>query len=90
MDRGTQALVCAIIFTAVAGIFIILRCISRFLIVKRPGTEDYLILVAFVLSVGLTIDVSLQRDNGLGKHTPSLPPAHVENTLKVKYDNASH
>lgn len=84
MDRGTQALITTIVFTVLAGIFIILRSISRFFIVKRPGVEDYLIIFAFVLSIGLAIDVDLQRDNGLGKHTAGLPLHKVENTLKVR------
>lgn len=84
MDRGTQALITTIVFTVLAGIFIILRSISRFFIVKRPGVEDYLIIFAFVLSIGLAVDVDLQRDNGLGKHTASLPLHKVENTLKVR------
>jgi hypothetical protein len=60
MDKAYQALVVAIIFTALAASFISLRCISRFLIVRKPGAEDYLILVAFVLSIGLTIIVGLR------------------------------
>ena len=84
MDRGTQALITTIVFTTLAGIFIVLRSISRFFIVKRPGVEDYLIIFAFVLSIGLCINVDLQRDNGLGKHTADLSLHRVENTLKVR------
>lgn len=84
MDRGTQALVTGIVFTVLAALFIVLRCISRFLIVKRPGVEDYMILIALVLSIGLTVNIELQRHNGLGKHTADLPHAHVETTLKVR------
>ena len=84
MDRGTQALIATIVFTTLAGIFTILRTISRFFIVKRPGVEDYLIIFAFALSIGLCINVDLQRGNGLGKHPATLPIQKVENTLKVR------
>lgn len=83
MDRGTQALITTIVFTVLAGIFIILRSISRFFVVKRPGVEDYLIIFAFILSIGLCINVDLQKDNGLGKHTADLALHQVVTTLKV-------
>ncbi len=87
MDRGKQALVTTIVFTALAGFFIVLRSVSRFFIVKRPGVEDYLIIFAFILSIGLAVNVDLQRDNGLGKHTADLPLHKVVTTLKVRQES---
>jgi hypothetical protein len=89
MNPGTQALVTAIVFTVLALIFIVLRCISRFLITKRPGVEDYLIIAAFFMSIGLTVNIELQRQNGVGQHSADLTGEHIENVLKVCSQHAS-
>lgn len=84
MNPGTAALVTAIVFTVLAFVFIVLRCISRFLITKMPGVEDYLIIAAFAMSIGLTVNIELQRQSGVGRHTADLTPEHVEMVLKVR------
>lgn len=61
MDRGTQSLLTSIVFSGLATIFILIRCISRFLIVKTPGTEDYLIIFALVMSIGTTIVIGYRK-----------------------------
>ena len=83
MDRGTQALITSIVFTVLSGIFIILRVISKFMVLKRPGPEDYLIVIAFLFSIALTVNVALQNDNGLGSHAGDLPLSKIEMTLKA-------
>ena len=59
LDRGMQAVVTAIVFTALAFVFIVLRCISRFWVIHQAGTEDYLIIFALVLSIGTTVTIFL-------------------------------
>ena len=63
MQRGMEVVVTAIVFTAIAGLFIILRCISRFLILKSPGVDDWLIILALILSIGSTVDLDLRKES---------------------------
>ena len=63
MSRGMQVVVTAIIFTALAGVFILLRCVSRFCITKSPGTEDWLIILALLCSIATTVDYDLRKDD---------------------------
>lgn len=53
-------MVSATVVTALAGLFIVLRVISRFVVVRSPGKEDYLIMLAMFLSVGVTISIDLR------------------------------
>lgn len=59
MDTGDQTVVTAIVLTSLAAVLIVGRCISRFLIIHQPGVEDYLILAAFLMSVGYTTVIGL-------------------------------
>ena len=59
MDGAAEAVVTAIILTTLALVVLILRCVSRFVILRRFGLEDYLILFAFVLSSSFTAIVAL-------------------------------
>jgi hypothetical protein len=61
LERGMQAVVTAIAFNALAALFIILRCISRFWVIHQAGTEDYLIIFALILSCGTTATIALRK-----------------------------
>lgn len=59
MDGAAEAVVTAIVLSTLALGVLLLRCVSRFFILKRVGPEDYFILLAFVLSTGFTVIVVL-------------------------------
>lgn len=61
LERGTQSVVTAAVFNALALFFILIRCISRFWIVGQVGPEDHLIIFALVLSIGFTVTVALRK-----------------------------
>ena len=85
MDRGTQAVVVVTVVTSLAGLFIFLRIISRFVVMKSPGIEDYCIIVAMGLSIALAVIVDLQRRNGLGKHVVDVSPDQGTRLLQLLY-----
>ena len=59
MDAAAEAVVIAIILTALALGVLLLRCVSRFVILKHFGPEDSFIILAFVLSSSFTAIVVL-------------------------------
>ena len=54
-NRGPEAIVTCISFTAVAGAFVVSRCIARFGLVRNHGPDDFLILLSLAFSIALTI-----------------------------------
>ena len=64
LERGMQAVVTVVVFNVLAFICIVIRCISRFWIVQKAGLEDYLIIFALALSVGLTITIGIRKYPG--------------------------
>ncbi|KIW24041.1 uncharacterized protein PV07_09780 [Cladophialophora immunda] len=85
LERGMQAVVTAAVFNALAFVFIVLRCISRFMVIHQAGPEDYLIIFALVLSVGLTVTIALQKDHGLGRHADTVSEEDNETLSKLLY-----
>ncbi len=62
-----QAVVTTVVFNVLAFVFILIRCVSRFVVIKQAGPEDYLIIFAFILSIGLTATIALREYNS---HNP--------------------
>ena len=60
-DRGMQAVVTASAFTGLALLFVVMRCISRFCVIKQAGTEDYLAIIAILLSISTTVIIGLRE-----------------------------
>lgn len=60
LERGMQVLVAAVVFNALAFLFILVRCLSRFVVIKQAGFEDYLIIFSLILSIGMTIVIALR------------------------------
>ncbi|KAK5193383.1 hypothetical protein LTR99_006935 [Exophiala xenobiotica] len=85
LERGMQAVVTTVVFNVLAFVFILVRCVSRFIIIKQAGTEDYLILSAFVLSGGLTATIVLQKDHGLGQHADTVSEEDNETLGQLLY-----
>lgn len=61
LDRGMEAVTTAAVFTGLACCFVVMRCISRFYIIKQAGAEDYLAVVALLLSIGVTVIIVLRE-----------------------------
>ncbi|OAP56481.1 hypothetical protein AYL99_09660 [Fonsecaea erecta] len=85
LERGMQAVVTAVVFNVLAFVFIVLRCISRFMVIHRAGLEDYLIIFALVLSTGLTVTIALQKEHGLGRHAYTVSEEDNETLSKLLY-----
>lgn len=61
MQRGKTAVVVSVLFTAIAFSVLAVRLVCRFGILRRTGGDDYLAIVAFLLSLGLTILIAIRK-----------------------------
>ena len=71
-SNAAQTLVTAAVFTALAGLFLVLRLVTRLHIVKNFGPEDWLIVAAFIMSVLLTAAIGVQVSHGEGHHIDAI------------------
>jgi hypothetical protein len=65
-SRGFTGVIIAVVSTAIAFVVLVLRLLTRSLIVRNVGAEDYVVLVAFALSVALTALIWVEMEHGQG------------------------
>lgn len=80
--RGDQVVTIAIAMIILSGSFVLARLATRLGIVRRCGSDDYLIIFALLLSIGLTITIKAEQEHGLGLHVSTLAPGEVSGMLK--------
>ncbi|TAQ83483.1 hypothetical protein B7494_g8190 [Chlorociboria aeruginascens] len=85
MDRGKRGVIVACIFTGLALIFVTIRLISRAIIIRFTGLDDYLVILGLVLSIGVTVDISIQLYYGLGQHADVVGEDGVRHILQLLY-----
>ncbi|KAK4249047.1 hypothetical protein C7999DRAFT_30411 [Corynascus novoguineensis] len=81
-DRGPAVFGVTTATLAVATLFVAGRMLSRFGIVRRTGADDYVIVLAWLLAVSLSLSVDLGVEHGLGRHNRDIDPAKMAG-LKV-------
>jgi hypothetical protein len=65
-SSGSTGVIVAIVSTSIAFVVLVLRLLTRSLVVRNVGAEDYVILVAFALSVALTALICVETQHGQG------------------------
>lgn len=70
---------------ALCSVFVGLRLISRFFVVKRPGCDDYAMIVAWVIAFGASFSVCYGTTKGLGRRQRNIPPEWQEPMKKSAY-----
>ncbi|KAF2740697.1 MFS monosaccharide transporter-like protein [Polyplosphaeria fusca] len=54
-------------------VFVVLRLMSRFWIVRKPGWDDYTIILAWLLAFGTSFSICYGTSVGLGRHERDVP-----------------
>lgn len=58
-QRQTELITTAAVLSTLAGIFVTLRCVSRFYLIRNPGPDDFLIILAMLLTLGYTFTLGI-------------------------------
>ncbi|KAH7067024.1 hypothetical protein BKA63DRAFT_425415 [Paraphoma chrysanthemicola] len=86
-SRGDQVAACAIVTVISAGLFVILRFYTRTRMLNILGRDDWCILGALVFSIGNTITMVIQVQNGLGQHMGLLSSEQLTVFLQGAYSS---
>ncbi|KAF2180446.1 hypothetical protein K469DRAFT_279072 [Zopfia rhizophila CBS 207.26] len=70
---------------AVAGVAVVLRFVTRVRILRFLGSEDWCILIAFMLSIGNTVGMTYQAKFALGRRLATLSPGQIMRCLQAYY-----
>lgn len=79
--RGPAVLAVTAASLAICTVFVVLRLTSRFAIVKKPGWDDYTMILAWILALGTSFSICYGTRWGLGRHEQNIPE-EWESTMK--------
>jgi fucose permease len=83
--RSQVVFVVTIAVLLLATVFVSLRMVSRAVIVKKIAIDDYLIVVAWAIALGLSISICFGCRYGLGRHESDIPQSWQSTLLKSQY-----
>ncbi|QIW97496.1 hypothetical protein AMS68_003014 [Peltaster fructicola] len=83
--RSPAVLAVSISFICCTSIFVFLRMISRGVIVKRISIDDWLMVIAWLLTFGMTFAVCYGTSYGLGRHEADIPDSWQPTLHKANY-----
>ncbi|KAJ5060061.1 major facilitator superfamily domain-containing protein [Bipolaris maydis] len=58
---------------AICSVFVGLRLVSRFLVVRKPGWDDYTMILAWVIAFGASFSICYGTTKGLGRKQENIP-----------------
>lgn len=84
-SRGPAVRATSAATLAFCSVFVILRLMSRFFVVKKPGWDDYTMFAAWVLAFGASISIIFGTTKGLGRHQDHIPDNWLEPMQQSSY-----
>ncbi|KAH8730187.1 MFS monosaccharide transporter-like protein [Phaeosphaeriaceae sp. PMI808] len=70
---------------ALCSLFVGLRLISRFIVVRKPGWDDYAMILAWVLAFGASISICYGTTRGLGRRQENIPKDWLRSVKQTSY-----
>jgi cation transport ATPase len=65
-DRSSTVFVVTLVIVTVATVSLVLRLISKWGVTRKTNADDYVIIVAWVFAVGLSVAIMIGTQVGLG------------------------
>ncbi|KAK3500221.1 major facilitator superfamily domain-containing protein [Neurospora hispaniola] len=84
-DRGPAVFVVTTVTICLATLFVVARMVSRIGIVRRVGWDDYIIILAWLISLALSITIDMATRRGLGRHDVDIHPQHRPGLRMCEY-----
>lgn len=84
-DRGPAVFVVTTVTICLATLFVVARMVSRIGIVRRVGCDDYIIILAWLISLALSITIDMATRRGLGRHDVDIHPQHRPGLRMCEY-----
>ncbi|KAK7190693.1 hypothetical protein DPSP01_006700 [Paraphaeosphaeria sporulosa] len=70
---------------ACCSVFVFFRLVSRFAVVKKPGWDDYTIILAWILAFGTSFSICWGTTKGFGRHQDTIPENELTPMNKAAY-----
>ncbi|KAF2729161.1 hypothetical protein EJ04DRAFT_502843 [Polyplosphaeria fusca] len=83
--RGVQTAIVTSLFAALGTLFVALRLWTRFVVIRAPGWEDWVLITSWFFATATVITIGIQIPNGLGEHGKELDLKQVQMLLLNLY-----
>ncbi|EME84209.1 uncharacterized protein MYCFIDRAFT_163043 [Pseudocercospora fijiensis CIRAD86] len=83
--RSSAVLAVTVSMTVLCTIFVSFRMLSRAAIVRKIIWDDYFMLLAWIITVGLAFSICYGTVNGLGRHEVDIPDEWQSTLRKCNY-----
>ena len=84
-SRAPAVLAVSAATLAVCSLFVFFRLVSRFGVVKKPGWDDYTIMLAWILAFGTSMSICYGTTKGFGRHQDTISDADLTAMNKAAY-----
>ncbi|KAJ4361311.1 hypothetical protein N0V95_002013 [Ascochyta clinopodiicola] len=84
-SRGPAVRATSAATLVLCSVFVILRLMSRFFVVKKPGWDDYTMIAAWLLAFGASFSIIFGTTKGLGRHQDHIPDPWLEPMQQSAY-----
>ncbi|KAF2690762.1 MFS monosaccharide transporter-like protein [Lentithecium fluviatile CBS 122367] len=84
-SRGPAVLGTTAATLALCSVFVFLRIVSRYLVVRKPGWDDHAIILAWLLAFGTSFAICYGTTKGLGRHQLDIPEDELVPMKKAAY-----
>ncbi|KAF1849826.1 MFS monosaccharide transporter-like protein [Cucurbitaria berberidis CBS 394.84] len=83
--RGPVVIGVSAAILAISSIFVGFRLISRFAVVRKPGWDDYTMIVAWMLAFGASFSICYGATKGLGRRQENIPSEWLPPMMQSAY-----
>lgn len=84
-DRGPVVFAVTTATLALSTLFVAARMVSRVGIVRRTAWDDYMIVLAWLLALFLSLSIDLGTVHGLGRHDEDIEPGKEAGLRMAEY-----
>ena len=85
VTRGPLVMGVSAATLALCSVFVGFRLISRFAVVRKPGWDDYTMIVAWLLAFGASFAICYGTTKGLGRRQADIPTEWLEPMKQSAY-----
>ncbi|KAF2127055.1 MFS monosaccharide transporter-like protein [Dothidotthia symphoricarpi CBS 119687] len=83
--RGPVVRAVSAVTLALCTLFVVLRLVSRFYVVRKAGWDDYTMILAWIFAVGASFSIIYGSTKGLGRHQDDIPDQWMDQLQQSSY-----
>lgn len=84
-DRGPAVFIVTTVTICLSTLFVAARMVSRIGIVRRVGWDDYIIVLAWLISMFLSLTIDMATRRGLGRHDVDIDRQYLPGLRMCEY-----